>query len=119
MKSYFLLLAVVFTAATTAVAQNYDPVKTLVMLNQLDKAKTDIDKAFTNTKYTSKPEAFILKSVVYSGLANTDGKKGTPVAEQLFAEADAAFAKFKEMDPSMALLSDPMYQNGAVNLYST
>jgi hypothetical protein len=118
MKSYFLLLAVFFTVATASVAQNYDPVKTLVMLNQFDKAKTDIDKAFNNAKYTAKPEAFILKSIVYSSLANTDGKKGTPEGEQLIAEADAAFAKFREMDPTMALLSESMYQNSAVNLYS-
>ncbi|MBM3914918.1 MAG: hypothetical protein FJ348_02635 [Sphingomonadales bacterium] len=119
MKSYFLTLAVLLMAATSLVAQNYDPVKTLVMLNQFDKAKTDIDKAFNNAKYTAKPEAFILKSIIYSSLANTDSKKGTPEAEQLIADADAAFAKFREMDPAMALLSEPMYQNGAVNLYST
>ncbi|MFM8592483.1 MAG: hypothetical protein ACKOA3_06275 [Sphingomonadales bacterium] len=119
MKSYFLTLAVLLMAATSLVAQNYDPVKTLVMLNQFDKAKTDIDKAFNNAKYTAKPEAFILKSIIYSSLANTDSKKGTSEAEQLIADADAAFAKFREMDPAMALLSEPMYQNGAVNLYST
>lgn len=119
MKSYFLTLVVLLMAATSLVAQNYDPVKTLVMLNQFDKAKTDIDKAFNNAKYTAKPEAFILKSIIYSSLANTDSKKGTPEAEQLIADADAAFAKFREMDPAMALLSEPMYQNGAVNLYST
>ncbi|MFM8806625.1 MAG: hypothetical protein ACKOD1_04620, partial [Sphingomonadales bacterium] len=118
MKSYFLALAVLLSAVTASVAQNYDPVKTLVMLNQFDKAKTDIDKAFNNAKYTAKPEAFILKSIVYSSLAYTDGKKGTPEGEQLITEADAAFAKFREMDPTMALLSESMYQNSAVNLYS-
>jgi hypothetical protein len=119
MKSYFLALAVLLTAVTASVAQNYDPVKTLVMLNQFDKAKTDIDKAFNNPKYTAKPEAYILKAIVYSSLANTDGKKGTPEGEQLVADADAAFAKFREMDPTMALLSESMYQNSAVNLYSS
>ncbi len=78
MKSYFLALAVLLTAVTASVAQNYDPVKTLVMLNQFDKAKTDIDKAFNNPKYTAKPEAYILKAIVYSSLANTDGKKVRP-----------------------------------------
>ena len=69
MKTHILLLAALFSAIT-AIAQNYDPVKTLVMLNQIDKAKTDIDKAFGNAKYTTKPEAFILKSTIYSTLAN-------------------------------------------------
>ena len=117
MKNYFLSLVVIFTTLT-AIAQNYDPVKTLVMLNQIDKAKADIDKAFGNAKYTSKPEAYILKATIYSTLANTDAKKGTPEGQQLIDDAEAAFTKFRELDPSMALLSEPMYQNGAVNLYS-
>jgi len=117
MKNYFLSLVVIFTTLT-AIAQNYDPVKTLVMLNQIDKAKTDIDKAFGNAKYTSKPEAYILKATIYSTLANTDAKKGTPEGQQLIDDAEAAFTKFRELDPSMTLLSEPMYQNGAVNLYS-
>ena len=119
MKSYVVLLAIALVAMANLSAQNYDPVKTLVMLNQFEKAKTDIDKSFSNAKFTTKPEAFILKSIVYSSLANTDAKKGTPEAEQLIADADAAFARFREMDPAMNLLSESMYQNGAVNLYSS
>src|SRR6185436_6366632 len=34
-------------------------------------------------------------------------------------EGDAAFKKFKEMDPSMALIGDLVYQNGPINLYSS
>lgn len=116
---YFLAFALLLMATTPLVAQNYDPVKNLVMINQFEKAKVDIDKAFGNAKYTSKPEAFILKSLIYSGLANSNTKKGTPEADQLIDEADAAFAKFKEMDPAMDLLTNPIYQNGAVNLYSS
>ena len=113
-----LLIALLGLFVITLQAQNYDPIKTLVMLNQLEKAKADLDKAFTNSKFIAKPEAFILKATVYSGVAMLESKKNSPEGDQLVADADAAFNKFKEMDPAMALLSEPLYQNGAINLYS-
>lgn len=103
---------------TTLWSQNYDPVKTLVMLNQLEKAKTDLDKSFTNAKYTVKPEAFILKTTVYAGVSGLEGKKDTPLGLQLIEEADAAFSKYKEMDPNLSLIGEPIYQNGIITLYS-
>ncbi|MBM3412538.1 MAG: hypothetical protein FJY19_04065 [Bacteroidetes bacterium] len=117
MKKSILFTLALFIAFS-GWAQNYDPVKTLVMINQLDKAKTDLDKAFTNAKYTSKPEAFILKTVVYASVANMDGKKDTPAAAQLIEEADAAFTKYRELDPALSLISEPIYQNGIIMLYS-
>jgi hypothetical protein len=99
-------------------AQNYDPIKTLMMLNQVEKAKADLDKSFANSKFTSKAEAFILKATVYSAVAGLETKKNTPEADQLILDADASFSKYKEMDPATSLLSEPLYQNGAINLYS-
>lgn len=115
-KSLLFLLTVVSTF--TGWSQNYDPVKTLVMINQLEKAKADLDKSFTNAKYTAKPEAYILKTAVYASVANMDGKKDTPAASQLIEEADAAFTKYRELDPALALISEPIYQNGIIMLYS-
>lgn len=103
---------------STIWGQNYDPIKTLVMLNQLEKAKTDLDKSFTNPKFTAKPEAFILKTAIYASLSVSDGKKDSPTGLQLLEDADAAFTKYKEMDPSMALATEQIYQNGIINLYS-
>ena len=113
-----LLLIIAFAISFAGWAQNYDPVKTLVMLNQLDKAKADLDKAFTNAKYTSKPEAFILKTAIYASVSMMDGKKDTPVAAQLVEEADAAFTKYRELDPALSLINEPIYQNGIIMLYS-
>ena len=118
MKRLFLLLTVSLSAFF-ATAQNYDNIKTIMMLNQLDKVKADFDKAFTNAKFAGKAEAYIMKTAIYAGLAMSEAKKNTPEAEQLTAEADAAFTKYKEMDPTMALISDPTYQNGPINLYSS
>lgn len=89
------------------------------MLNQLEKAKTDFDKAITNAKFAGKAEAYILKTAIYAGLSMAEDKKNTPAAEQLANEAEAAFSKYKEMEPSLALMSDPIYQNGPINLYSS
>jgi hypothetical protein len=115
-KSLLVSLSIFLTI--TGWSQNYDPVKTLVMINQLDKAKADLDKSFTNAKYTAKPEAFILKTAVYASVANMDGKKDTPAAAQLVEEADAAFTKYRELDPALSLISEPIYQNGIIMLYS-
>ena len=117
MKKTFLLSAIVLFTFL-AQSQSYDAVKTELTLQQYSKAKTDLDKAWTNPKYVSKPEAYILKACVYGGLANDPTVKNTPTAEQYANEADAAFTKYKEMDPSMALITDPVYQYGPINIYS-
>ncbi len=117
MKKFFLLPAVLLVAFF-AQAQNYEEAKNMMLLMQYKKAKEAVDKGMANAKYVSKPEAFILKAAIYAGLANEAGTKGTAQAEQLITEADAAFNKYREMDPSLALVSDPVYQNGPINIYS-
>jgi hypothetical protein len=47
----------------------YEPIKNLVIITQYQKAKEDLDKAMGNAKFTSKPEAYILKTLVYSTLS--------------------------------------------------
>ncbi|MFI5132093.1 MAG: hypothetical protein ACHQFX_18965, partial [Chitinophagales bacterium] len=117
MKKFFLLsIALLF--AFLMQAQNYDGIKNMIILQQYKKAKEDLDKNMSNAKFISKPEAYLLKTAVYAGLAADPATKGTPAGDQLVMEADAAFSKYKEMDPSMALLSDPIYQNGPINIYS-
>src|SRR5262245_1326224 len=118
MKKFFLL-STVLLAAFMIQAQNYDNIKTLLTLTQYKKAKDDLDKQWTNAKFISKPEAYMLKTAVYAGLANDPSVKGTPAADQYTAEADAAFTKYKEMDPAIPLITDPVYQNGPINIYSS
>lgn len=118
MKKVFLLAAMIF-AASMVKAQNYAPVKNMLALNQFAKAKEDFDKSITNQKYAAKPEAWMQKTCIYAGLAMNDQNKGTPAGSQLTTEADGAFTKYKEMDPEMELMKDPIYQNGPINLYSS
>jgi hypothetical protein len=115
----FLLIISVCLAGFVADAQTYESIKTQVMLTQYKKAKEDLDKAMGTARFTSKPEAYILKSTVYATLSMDEGTKNTAAGDQLTDEGDAAFNKFKEMDPSMSLVSDLVYQNGPVNLYSS
>jgi hypothetical protein len=117
MKKFFLLSTVLLPAFFIQ-AQTYETIKTEVTLQQYKKAKDDLDKAWSNAKFTSKPEAYMLKATVYSGMAMDKTIKGTPAAEPLITEADAAFKKYQEMDPQLPLMSDPIYQNGPINIYS-
>lgn len=118
MKKIFLFL-LISLVAFMAEAQNYEAIKNSVILNQYQKAKEDIDKQMTNTKFTSKPEAYILKTAIYSALSMDEANKNNEQGNKLAEEADAAFKKYKEMDPAMSLVDDLVYQNGPINLYSS
>jgi hypothetical protein len=117
-KLLSLLLASMFFVAVNA-QSNYEDIRNKMLLNQLDKAKVDLDKAFTNAKFISKPEAYILKTAIYAGLGVSEGKKNTEEGANLLKEADLAFQRFREMDPNLTLLNEPAYQNGPINLYSS
>lgn len=118
MKKRILFVVTICLAVFFVQAQNYNTVKNLLVLNQYAKAKEEFDKSITNAKYAAKPEAWIQKAAIYGGLSMAEENKGQPTGDQLAEEADAAFTKYKEMDPEMSLLSDMIYRNGPVNIYS-
>ena len=99
-------------------AQSYDDIKQYILLGQYKKAKEDVDKRMSNAKFASKAEAYVLKATIYAALAADSATQKTPEAAALLAEAEAAFKKYKEMEPSLELLKDPGYKNAAVNIYS-
>ena len=102
-----------------AKAQKVEDIKNLVLFNKFKEAKVEIDKAMSNPKFTAKPEAYMLKAMIYAGLAMEEGVKNTPAGDQLANEGDAAFQKYKQAEPAMTLASDPIYKNGVGNLYSS
>lgn len=106
------------TLAIAVQAQSYDEIKQMMMLGQYKKAKEDVDKRMGNAKFASKPEAYILKATIYSTLASDSAVMNTPEGAALRNEAEATFKKYREMQPSMELLKDPIYKNSAVGLYS-
>lgn len=109
-----MMLALAFSVK----AQSHDDIKQSVMLGQYQKAKEDIDKRMTNSKFASKPEAYILKATIYATMAADSAVQNTPQAATLRAESEAAFKKYQEMDPSLELVKDPIYQNSLVRIYT-
>ena len=59
MKKSIALLAALIGGLTMAWSQNIENIKTMMMLGQLDKAKTEFDKAAANSKFMAKPEAYL------------------------------------------------------------
>jgi len=99
-------------------AQTYDEIKQTMLLGNYKKAKEDVDKRMTNAKFASKAEAYILKATIYAALAADSATQKTPEAATLRAESEAAFKKYKEMDPSMEMVKDPVYKGAPINIYS-
>ena len=113
-----LYLFMVLGTATAVQAQSIESVKTMLTLQQYAKAKEEVDKGMGNAKFNAKPDAYLLKTCIYAALAMDPANKGTDNGRQLATDAEAAFKKYKEMDAAMALMADPIYQNGPINLYS-
>jgi hypothetical protein len=113
-----LALATVF-GTSFSWSQSLESIKTVVMLGQMDKAKTDFDKAAANPKFMGKAEAYLLKTAIYAGLSMTDQNRNTANGNALVTEADAAFEKYKTLEPEMAKFGEEsIYQNGPINIYS-
>lgn len=117
MKKIILFISVCL-ACFAAYTQNYETIKNSLILNQYNKAKEDIDKQMNNTKFAGKPEAYMLKTTIYAALSMEEANRNNAEGYKLVEEADAAFKKYKEMDPSLSLVDDLVYQNGPINLYS-
>ena len=113
-----LLLTAAIGLVLFVQSQSYDNAKNMAILSQFKKAKEQFDKDAMNAKYMAKPEAYILKTLIYGGLAMDKEFKETPGGDKLIADADVSFTKYREMDPSVALISDAVYQNGPINIYS-
>jgi len=114
--TFFLMMLML---AVFVKAQTYDEIKQTMMLGQYKKAKEDVDKRMTNAKFAGKPEAYILKSAIYAGLAGDSSRINTPEGAALLDEAEAAFKKYREMDPGMALATDLTYKNAPIGIYAT
>lgn len=115
-----LLLTIAICSSLLIVqAQSIDLIKSELALQQYDKAKSEVDRAFTNGDFTKKAEAHLLKAAAYSSLAMSDNNRGTPAGDVLIKEAMLAFYKYREMEPAMQLLTDLLYQNAPINIYSS
>src|SRR5689334_4646364 len=116
MKKIPLLLTML--ALTVFAHAQYDEIKNAILLNKIKDAKESLDKKWSNAKFVSKPEAYILKATIYGTLAADSANQATPQGAQYQAEAESAFKKYVEMEPSLELMKDPVYRNGPISIYT-
>lgn len=117
MKKVFFFISMALLAAGAG-AQKPEDIKNQLVFKKFNEAKAELDKAMTNPKFNSKAEAYLLKTTIYATLGADETKKNTEEARQLTMEAEAAFKKYKEMDPKLDLIDDPIYRDGPSLLYN-
>lgn len=117
MKKILLTFGILASGYLVVIAQKYEEAKTMMMLSQFEKAKENVDKNWTNAKYTAKPEAFILKSSILANLGSAP-EKGE-AGKALLDEADKLYQEYLKMDAKRALISDPAYANTPILLYTS
>ncbi|TAD90938.1 MAG: hypothetical protein EAY75_04050 [Bacteroidetes bacterium] len=108
-------MAIVWIASTAATAQKLDDAKTMLTLSQFKMAKEKLDKAMAVPKEAAKPEIYIAKATIYGALISDSSFAAQ--ADQLANDAEAAYAKYLEMDPKMSLVKDPIYVNATIYQY--
>ena len=117
MKKLFILSLMVLCFAA-AEAQKYDDIKLKLTLNQLTLAKDELEKNWATAKFTTKPEAYMLRAAIYAAIGADELAKKSAGADKYVMDADAAFLKYREMDAALTIVDDPIYQNAPINLYS-
>jgi hypothetical protein len=117
MKKILVATSLLAVTSYASLAQRIDDAKNLIILQQFDKAKENIDKNWSNPKYTAKPEAYILKGSVYAYVGNSPNKGEAGVA--LIDEGEKVYREYLEKDPKKPLTTDPAYANAPSIFYSS
>lgn len=113
----FLGSLIMLASVAVVKAQDLSDINKYMMLQKFTEVKPLVDKGIANEKLNKKPEIWAIKTNLYTNLAKLTGI--TP--EQVLvnrAEAAAAWATYKTLDPTYTLLKDNSYVVGPVNLYS-
>ncbi|MEO6254850.1 MAG: hypothetical protein ABIO79_16185 [Ferruginibacter sp.] len=114
MKKYLLLITFLLGGLYVS-SQDLDNIKKLILLQQYEKAKPEIDTYLADAKNTGKAEAWYYKAYVYYSLGRVETK---PLAESqtLLQGAFDAIKKYTELDTKLALTTEE--KNGTVyNIY--
>jgi hypothetical protein len=110
MKKVILSFVTIACSMSFALAQNYDDIKDMLLIRNFKKAKEMLDKSWSNAKFVSKPEAYIMRATIYTNLA-LDSSLSSSQAAQFNSEAVQAYNAYKEQDPTQALVKEPAYGN--------
>ena len=104
MKKYLLLITLILGTVYSQ-AQDFENIKKLIILNQFEKAKPDLDTYLSNEKNAAKAEGWYYKAYVYQTLGRVQTK---PVAERkvLLQGAFDAIKKYAALDPKATLTTE-------------
>lgn len=116
MKKIIFTVALGIAGSLVAIGQKYDEAKNLILLQQFDKAKENVDKNWGNAKYTAKPEAYILKSTIYATLGNAPDKGDAGVA--MVDDAEKLYQQYLTMDAKKTLILEQYYANTPIIFYT-
>ncbi len=98
----FLLLAIFAACVQLTIAQDLKKVETAVVINKLEDAKAEVDKAVLDPKQQGKPDPWYWKSRVYAEMTRDEAMRTK--YPNLATDAEAAFKKYEELDPAYALV---------------
>jgi hypothetical protein len=109
------LLALFFIAITTVQAQNFDKVRTMVMLGKSEDAKTELDKIMNDPKAQAKPDGYMWKGKLYGNFYKDDKLRAKyPTADAISYEA---YQKYISLEPSLKLMKDNNAMDGLFDVY--
>jgi len=113
-----VLLIAMMVVAISSIAQDFKKVSNLVLLNQIEPAKVELDKIMADPKAQSKPDGWFWKTKIYAYCYNNAALNSKYPNSQTIA--DEAYQKYVALDPSLKLLKTPEYsgQDAIFNLYA-
>jgi hypothetical protein len=111
-----LLLAAMTGVFQLSQAQKLDKVKTAMLLNQVENARTEIEKVSGDPKAQTNPEYWYWRSRIYAALYKDDAMSAK--YPDAFKIADEASKKYLQTDKELKLVKDNNAQ-GFFDLYST
>ena len=117
MKQFFITALIACLITGTLQAQELKKIQLFMMSGKLAEAKTEVDKAINDPKFSGKAETYYWRSRIYAGIFNKpELREKTPNAKQV---AEEAFAKYQQMDPQYAFLKEigPEGPQGYFDLY--
>jgi hypothetical protein len=101
----FLLLITLCLGGLFANSQELNTIRNMIVLNQFDKAKPEIDNFLKNEKNAAKAEGWYYKAFTYYSLARAAGKTSAE-SDALFLEAFESLKKYAELDPKVPLTAE-------------
>ncbi len=115
MKHFIAVLLSIFIL-NIAVAQDYKKVQTVLLLEKIEEAKVEVEKALADPKTKDKIEGWYWKSRINAAIYKNETLRAK--YPTIFEDANAAFKKYVELDPSYSFVKEKGAE-GFFDIYST